>query len=398
MREFFPLIFSLAAIAVAGLVEIMLMALINRPWWSRRWVRRVSWGLPLFGMVMVLVWGLGQYYAVSWLRLPAAGLAVLAFVLEAALMLSLPISGVIHFIHWLTDRIVKKRQTADPSITDNNRRAFLRIAAVGLPAASVSLGLTGLTHAFTEVAVFLKTIRFENLPVGLDGLRILHLSDSHLANYVTLDAIEEVLLKAESFQPDLIAVSGDIADDLTMLGDCLKLISQLKPRYGVYASLGNHEYYRGLRRVQRIFEASPVPLLVNHSLVVNVSGVDLRIAGIEDPRFVSAGDRAFFKQAIDIMLTEARTADFTLLLSHRPLALDYASEVGLDLVLAGHTHGGQIGFRRHSFFELFNPDTYLWGHYQKNDTHLYTSSGVGHWFPFRLGCPAEAPVLELTRG
>lgn len=396
MREFFPLIFSLIAIGVFGLVEILLLALVNRPWWSRRWVRRVSWGLPVFGILMVLLWGMGQFYFVSWLRMPASILAVVAFVLEVALMLSLPVSGIIHLAYWVTDRVVRRRRRRDPSKVDTNRRALLRVAAAGLPVATVSLGLAGVTHAFNDIRVFLKPIKVKHLPPALEGLRILHISDSHLAHYITVDTIAAVLLQAEPFAPDLIAISGDIADDLSMLGDALKLTSELRPRFGTYACLGNHEYYRGLPEVKRIFERTTVPLLINQSVRVDVDGTGLRVAGIEDPRHVGGGGRAFFKNAIDTMLSNADATEFTILLSHRPSALDYASEVNLDLILAGHTHGGQVGAGERSLFEMVSPESYLWGHYQKGQSHLYTSSGVGHWFPFRLGCPAEAPIIELS--
>lgn len=396
MREFYPMILSLVAIALFGLIEILLLVLVNRPWWSRRWVRRVSWGLPLFGLLMVLVWGLGQYYAVTWLRMPAATLAVIAFVLEVALMLSLPVSGIIHLTHWVIDRVVRHRRLSDTSKVDTNRRALLRLAAAGLPVASVSLGLTGVTHAFNDVNVSLRPVKIAQLPPALEGLRILHLSDSHLAHYTTLDTIVSALSQAEPFAPDLIVITGDIADDLSMLGDALKLTSELRPRFGTYACLGNHEYYRGLPEVKRIFERSPVPLLINQAIQLDVAGTALRIAGIDDPRHVGGADRAFFKTAIDSMLSGADAADFTVLLSHRPTALNYASELNLDLILAGHTHGGQIGAGERSVFEVVSPQSYMWGHYQKGQSHLYTSSGVGHWFPFRLGCPAEAPIIELS--
>jgi uncharacterized protein len=85
-------------------------------------------------------------------------------------------------------------------------------------------------------------------------------------------------------------------------------------------------------------------------------------------------------------------------MSHRPDAFDHAAVRGIDLTLAGHTHGGQIGMFGRSVFESYWPERYLWGRYERNGSQLYTSAGVGHWFPFRLGCPPEAPVIELTRG
>jgi predicted MPP superfamily phosphohydrolase len=88
---------------------------------------------------------------------------------------------------------------------------------------------------------------------------------------------------------------------------------------------------------------------------------------------------------------------FKILMSHRPDAFDYAASQGINLTLAGHTHGGQIGFMGRSLFDSYWADRYLWGEYRQGRSALYTSSGVGHWFPFRLGCPPEAPIIELRR-
>jgi uncharacterized protein len=63
----------------------------------------------------------------------------------------------------------------------------------------------------------------------------------------------------------------------------------------------------------------------------------------------------------------------------------------------GHTHGGQIGLFGRSAFEALAPELHLWGTYARGESRLYTTSGFGHWFPFRLGCPTEAPILELVR-
>ncbi|RKX73418.1 MAG: hypothetical protein DRP60_11930 [Spirochaetes bacterium] len=96
-------------------------------------------------------------------------------------------------------------------------------------------------------------------------------------------------------------------------------------------------------------------------------------------------------------LTEQKTAD--LAVTETSSTIDFAAELGVNLTLAGHTHGGQIGVGGRSFFDWVLPYKYLWGHYTKdNGSQLYTSAGIGHWFPFRLGCPAEAPVFVLRRG
>ena len=85
-----------------------------------------------------------------------------------------------------------------------------------------------------------------------------------------------------------------------------------------------------------------------------------------------------------------------MLLCHRPEGFVPASACGVHLTLAGHTHGGQIGFNGKSAFEPIWRDKYLWGRYSRGESHLYTTSGFGHWFPFRLMCPTEVPILELA--
>jgi predicted MPP superfamily phosphohydrolase len=104
------------------------------------------------------------------------------------------------------------------------------------------------------------------------------------------------------------------------------------------------------------------------------------------------------RQSIGKSIKDSVSDEFKVLMSHRPRALDVAGEFGVDLILAGHTHGGQIGLNGRSVFEGVMKERYLWGKYQKGSAKLYTSSGVGHWFPYRLGCPAEAPIITLVKG
>jgi len=398
MRIFLPLIFAVVVLFLFGLIEVVLLRFLNRVWWNNRYIRTASWGLPLFGTAMVLAWGLGEYYTQDWLAFPASVLTALTFILEVCLMLSLPLSGLVHFVHWGVDRFVTMRRSKMPQRPDPNRRIFLKAAAAGLPVVTLTMGVSGFTKAFTGVKVFTKPILFDNLPPDFKGLKILHLSDLHLRHYVTLDDLSEVLADASRFAPDLVLVTGDIADDLRLLPDALAMISNLSPPLGIFACLGNHEYFRGIAEVRRIFDRSPIPLFVNAGVKIAVGSSSLLVGGIDDPRLLGLIDIAFFKRTINQMLTHVDRGDFVILMSHRPEALDYASEVNIDLTLAGHTHGGQIGVLNHSVFEAVWPERYLWGHYQLKRSHLYTTSGVGHWFPFRLGCPPEAPVIELHRG
>ncbi|MFQ5453846.1 MAG: metallophosphoesterase, partial [Candidatus Zixiibacteriota bacterium] len=382
MRNLFPIIFSIVIIVLFGVFQLLFLKLFNRQWWTKRWIRTFSWILPFAGILMVILWGYGEYYAVSWLALSGALLAILTLILEVGLFISLPFSGVIHLFQWLIDRLLSHNIKKHHSVSfDQNRRLFLKTTAAAIPIITLATGTAGVVKAMSGVNVFKKTIYFDNLPSDLDGLKILHLSDMHLSHYLVLEDLVDVLAQAEHFSPDLTLITGDIADDLRLLPNALKLIEQLNHPYGTYASLGNHEYFRGIAEVHRYFDKSTIPLLVNDFVRVKINNTPLFIGGLDDPRLMGAKDYKFFRKAVNTTLTNKNHDDFVVLMSHRPDALDYASEKEVALTLAGHTHGGQVGFGNRSLFESMWPNRYLWGHYQKKQSHLYTSSGVGHWFP-----------------
>jgi hypothetical protein len=397
VRSFYPLIFAIAFVLSVGIIEIALLRLLNKIWWKRRLIRRGAISLPIIGSLMVLVWGLGEYHTISWLAFIGAALAVLAFMCELALMLSLPISGVIHLLHALKVHLAKKRRSRRGTGVDENRRDFLKATAAAVPLITIAGSVSGVTNSFGEVKVYKREMLIENLLPDFEGLKILHISDPHLRHYVTLSDLEQVCTEAAAFSPDLTLVTGDVADDLGQLSDALKMVYDLKSPLGTFACLGNHEYYRGIEDVRRIYDKSPVPLMVDEAITVNVKNSRLMIGATDDPVSFGSRHQEFYRNCLDFILTRQDLADFSVLLAHRPDALDKASESGFNLVLSGHTHGGQIGFMGRSVFEGAWPDRYLWGEYSRGKTKLYTSSGVGHWFPFRLGCPREAPILELHR-
>lgn len=396
MRIFIPLLFATVVMLFLGTVELLLLRFLNRTWWEMKFVRRAAYLLPLFGTLSVLLWGLSEYYQINWLTAPSSISAIVMTVLLVGLMASLPLSGVVHFIRWAVDRCIAKHSTkAKPP--NQERRLFLRGTAAALPLITTSVALGGVTRAFSSVNIEKKTLSFDNLPKELDGFRILHLSDIHLRHYVTLEDLEETLAEAASFSPDLVVLTGDIADDTNLLPDALRMVEQLGAPYGSYGSLGNHEYFRGIAKVRHVYDQSSVPLLVNEGTSIAVGSATLYLGGLDDPRFVGANDPVFYQKGIDSAFSGASSDAFTLLMSHRPDALGSASTVGIDLTLAGHTHGGQVGLFGRSAFESIWPNRYLWGHYRKSESQLYTSSGMGHWFPFRLGCPPEAPLIELKQ-
>jgi predicted MPP superfamily phosphohydrolase len=285
-----------------------------------------------------------------------------------------------------------KREAIDP-----DKRRFLKTAAAIVPVLTLGTSTDGIASSFDDVRIPEIGFTYKDLPEDLDGFRIWHLSDLHLGYYFQLNNLEELLLRAENKSFDLILITGDVADDLSQLTDSLNLIDQMKTSYSPVVSLGNHEYYRGIKEVRRRIEASPIPLLVNNHFVYKIGNTNLTIAGADDPRRMHSDISQFLTNSISMSMQNAPDNGFKILMSHRPNALNVAGQFGINLVLSGHTHGGQIGFNGQSIFEPIAENAYLWGKYQKGQTKLYTSSGVGHWFPFRLGCPAEAPIITLKK-
>ncbi len=394
MRIIYPVIFGAVMIAIFGIIEILLMRTLNRRWWNNKFIRRAAIGLPLVGVIAILAW-FGGFYQGIWFIFKAGSTATAAIlVLLLALMFSLPISG---FFNWILHRQEIKQGSAGADESyDPRRRSFLKSAAAALPVTAVAMSVGGVGRAFGDTEIEIKDIVFDNLPPALNGFKILHLTDSHIGIYKFVEDLEEILARAEGYGPDLVLYTGDIADNLPHLPDALKLVSQLKARHGHFACLGNHEYYRGIKRVVEIFDESDVPLLRSSGVVIEKGEVKILVAGADDPVTMREDPRPFLQQSIDQALANQPETDFKILMCHRPEGFGPAAGSKIDLVLSGHTHGGQVGFNGRSIFDMFMPDRYLWGEYKIGGSRMYLSSGIGHWFPFRLGCPSEAPIIKLT--
>ncbi len=405
MRVFYPIFFAVLSMVVIGLIEILLIRVLNKEWWRYKPIKYGSIMLPIAGIISDILWFLGMAHEIEWLAQTGAVMTTTILILLLGLIISLPISGLLNLSNrWIEKRKKRRflKETKDktaPNCTEKineHRRLFLKGTAAALPLISLSLGSGGIAGSFSETKVYIRKMAFENLPSQLNGLRILHITDSHLGIYKHVGHIEEILHTARQYSPDLILMTGDIADELELLPETLKLVSEFGAPYGVFAVTGNHEYYRGIERFKQIHKDSPVPLLIGAGQTINVNGQSLYIAGADDPRSMHGDYVTTLNKSIDKSMENAPSDSFKILMSHRPEAFDRASELGINVVLAGHTHGGQMGLGDRSFFENFSPDSYLWGEYSIDKAQMYVSSGIGHWLPFRLGCPTEAPIIELV--
>jgi predicted MPP superfamily phosphohydrolase len=387
-------------VLILALGQVLFMRVLNTIWWRNRTIKRLSLGLLLFAFLSGAIWALVVYLRFSTtLIYVLATMTSAAAVLNFALLVSLPFSGVINTItHFVAKWKMKRGIAATDEPRSRQRRMVLQGAAAMFPVGAVALGSGGMTRAFSGVDVREIPFYYEDLPADLDGFKIFHVSDSHLGPYVDNDDIEALMLKAEAFRPDILLYSGDVADDLDMLPGCIKLVEQLKAPYGAYASMGNHDYYRGAPQVIAEFDKSSVPMLIDRGISIKVGKTELYVGGADDPRRMGETYPDFLRNSFDRALTDASADSFKIVMSHRPSGFDAAAQRDVQLTLAGHTHGCQIGFMGEPIFEHWGGESYVWGHFKKGKSQLYTSSGVGHWFPFRLGCPTEAPIIVLRRG
>jgi uncharacterized protein len=381
-------------ILIIGGINILLLMLLHPTWWARKYVKIPILLMPFLSISSTVLWAIGYADKAHFIASLGAILTPALFILEVSLLISLPISSIVYSMGRIRDYFIRKKNIkADFS----SRRQLLKNAAVIFPAISVTSGLGGVIDSYSSIKVPIKYIPVKNLPNSLLGLKIAHLSDIHLGYYVHLEELQSAVELIKPHSPHIVLVTGDISDDLEVLPDALSIINRLKPRYGIYASVGNHEYYRGIEEVLRIFASGPFPIIINQHINIQIGSSLVTLGGADDPRTLRRDHTEFLENTIDHTMNNARPDSFKLLMCHRPEGFNHSVNKGINLVLSGHTHGGQVGFAGRSAFEPIFPDKYLWGTYCRGNTTLYTSGGMGHWMPFRLGVPAEAPILILQK-
>lgn len=216
--------------------------------------------------------------------------------------------------------------------------------------------------------------------------KILQINDVHLHGSKPVSRVEKLVALANSVHADVIVMPGDIIDDsVGSLTEHIKALSKLQAPYGVYVSAGNHEYYNGLIPAQWQFEQIGFRLLSENGERLGDSGIYL--AGIPDnPSYRQ-------KKEFPHILTGSEPEDYKIVLAHNPtFAKDYLN-LGFDLQLSAHTHGGQI-FPFHVPVRLVN--NYLSGKYEIDGRILYISNGAGYWGPpMRLFAPSDITLITL---
>jgi predicted MPP superfamily phosphohydrolase len=239
------------------------------------------------------------------------------------------------------------------------------------------------------LAIERQQIYLRRLPPALDGLRLVHLSDFHYGPLTDSRHLERAVKAANELHPDLIALTGDyISQDRVYAAPCAELVGRLRARFGVYAVLGNHDHWTDAALITDLFRAEGVRLLLNEGMRLDLSGQSFWLAGVNDT-MVGLED-------LSLALAGSSDDEMTLLLAHNPIILRRAARAGVDLVLSGHTHGGQVTLRPEKSRSGRPRRRLLRGLGRRGNTQIYVTRGLGTVvLPIRYGCPPELSVLEL---
>ncbi|MBR1646755.1 MAG: metallophosphoesterase [Selenomonadaceae bacterium] len=292
------------------------------------------------------------------------------------------------------------RKFHKPTKFDPQRRKLLARGIV-YPFLSLATALYGnRVEKNSDVENFID-VPIKNLPHELDGFKIAQISDLHLGAYFGLERLESLLQRIADSKPDLLAITGDIFDDVNLNPAAIKIVDAFtnKFKFGIYYIHGNHEHFRGIKQIEQMLTQTKIHWLVNRSRHVTSK---LFIAGVDYPQrapVTSSNDdehtkifaearKSFMDDATKYIPDDA----IKILLAHHPEFIDDGAERNFALTLTGHTHGSQFGIFGVPLFPVFK---YTRGIIKIGDSIGYVHVGNGSWFPFRLGCPPEIAYFTL---
>ncbi|MBP8684683.1 MAG: metallophosphoesterase [Synergistaceae bacterium] len=250
----------------------------------------------------------------------------------------------------------------------------------------------GIKQANTVQTTVIK-VPTSKLPQGCERLRIVQLTDLHLGPFVGLPLLAQILRKVRDVDPDIVVVTGDLADGrLTGRKREIGMLRRIRPRYGMYAVPGNHDYYDDIDEAVFFMESGGMKVLRTEA--VEAGGII--IAGADDKDHLIKQQWNLSRSETMVLSHEKEQREkFLLLLRHRPI-VEKGTEGHFDLQLSGHTHGGQL-------FPLLSSRHRIPGYARglkklKCGGFLYVSNGAGFVGPpVRLLAPPEIAVIDLVR-
>lgn len=291
-------------------------------------------------------------------------------------------------------RFFDRRYKAEPN---RRRRRILQVAVrsvMATPVLALGYGTYIERHNFQVREMDLP---LSGLPPGLDGLRLLHLSDIHLSAFLSETEFAKVIDASNELRPHLALMTGDL---ISSRGDpldaCIRQLARLKSDAGTLGCLGNHERYAKVEDYTTEAAARlGIRFLRSERQELRFGGSVLNVAGVDYQRMAS--NRKRYLPGAEALVAPGA---FNLLLSHNPDVFPIAVERGYNLLLAGHTHGGQVSIeildQAVNAARFFTP--YVYGLYRSGTSAAFVTRGIGTvGIPARIGAPPEIALLRLRK-
>lgn len=280
-----------------------------------------------------------------------------------------------------------------------SRRAFLKNSSLlfaSVPFGIVSYGSIKTTH---YLEVHTAVVNLKHLPSVFNNFKIIHISDIHSGSFRSNELINNAVSTINGLEPDIVAITGDFVNyhysEYDLISDAM---SGIKSKYGCFGCLGNHDHFMERTDTDKLIakiESSGVDLLINSNHLISLENENICIAGVDNTGYgQSFGD-------FDLALKNIENAIPTILLCHDPTnwKTNIIGKHHTDLMLAGHTHGGQAGIN--IFGNMITPAMFYYnqfaGLYKHNDQYLYINRGLGNsGIPIRVGVKPEISCVRLV--
>ncbi|EHR53365.1 putative phosphohydrolase [Saccharomonospora marina XMU15] len=358
--------------------------------------RRVATAvLATLALLMVAALALGTRVdpdIARWFTWPGyLWLAIFFYLVLTLLVLELPRLALVPWTRKLPASADSGPASVDADPASVSRRVALArgaAAVAGLTAASL-VGY-GTTVALGPPTITRVPITLRRLDPRAAGCRIALISDLHLGPILGRSFTERIVDLVNAERPDVVALAGDLVDgDVADLADAAAPLARLRSSYGTFYVTGNHEYYVGYRQWVEYVPSLGIRPLRNERVEISHNGGVFDLAGINDATGYQWQDAGDVGEAV----AGRDPSRAVVLVAHQPVDVRHAVRHDVDLMLAGHTHGGQL-----SPFELIVnlQQGAVAGFYQVAGTKLYVTRGAGFWGPpVRVGAPPDITVVEL---
>jgi len=311
------------------------------------------------------------------------GAGILAYLITAAAVLAV----------YLALSAIGKRLGA--AVNPGRRRALNAAGNVLMAAPFVVMGYGAMVERL-DFRVRELDVPLPGLPLDLDGLRILQLSDIHLSAFLHESELARAIDMARELRPHVTVVTGDlISFRADPLDACIRQLARVRSDAGTFGCMGNHERYARLEaRVVEAGARAGIRFLRGQAQTLRFGNSVLNLAGVD---YQSLADRGHYLRGAERLVVPGAV---NVLLSHNPDVFPVAARQGYNLLLAGHTHGGQVTVeildRSISPARFFTP--YVYGLFRAGRSAAYVTRGIGTiGIPARIGAPPEIPILRLRK-